>query len=475
MSARFAYFVMLAEMRTGSNYLEETLNEIPGLRCHGELFNPHFIGKANSTELFGIDLAAREADPLQLLDRARAETEGLAGFRYFHDHDPRILDHCLPDPDCAKIVLTRNPIDSYVSLKLARQTGQWRLRDLKNRREAGAVDFDADEFLDHLDTLQGFQLRLLHGLQTTGQTAFYIGYDDLGDMEVINGLARFLGVDHEKRRATSKTKVQNPAPLEDKVANFPEMAEALARIDRFDLTRTPNFEPRRGPLVPGYVAAAGAPLLYQPVHSGVGAEVADWLARLGPEDRRGLLRDFTQKTLRQWKRRSGPHRSFTVVRHPVPRLYDAFRRHMIETGARPFQEIRQTLLKTYKMPIPKGKPGKDFGPDEMRTGFKAFARFIRGNLSGQTGVRVDGAWASQDMLLQGLAQFALPDMVIRHEALGEGLAQLCAQLGLDCPAPPAGPDPGPIPLEEIYDEELEAEVRAAYQRDYMSFGYGAWR
>jgi hypothetical protein len=98
MSARFAYFVMLAEMRTGSNYLEETLNEIPGLRCHGELFNPHFIGKANATELFGIDLAAREADPLQLLDRARAETEGLAGFRYFHDHDPRILDHCLPDP-----------------------------------------------------------------------------------------------------------------------------------------------------------------------------------------------------------------------------------------------------------------------------------------------------------------------------------------------------------------------------------------
>ena len=56
MSRRFEYFALFAEMRTGSNFLEESLNGIPGLTCHGELFNPHFIGHANTSELFGITL-----------------------------------------------------------------------------------------------------------------------------------------------------------------------------------------------------------------------------------------------------------------------------------------------------------------------------------------------------------------------------------------------------------------------------------
>lgn len=46
----------------------------------------------------------------------------LGGFRYFHDHDPRVLDMILDDPGCAKIILTRNPLDSYVSWKIAQAT-----------------------------------------------------------------------------------------------------------------------------------------------------------------------------------------------------------------------------------------------------------------------------------------------------------------------------------------------------------------
>ena len=44
----FEYFVVLAEMRTGSNLLESNLNAIDGIECHGELFNPFFIGTASA-------------------------------------------------------------------------------------------------------------------------------------------------------------------------------------------------------------------------------------------------------------------------------------------------------------------------------------------------------------------------------------------------------------------------------------------
>jgi|GEM_PF-1028139 len=96
---------MFAAMRTGSNFLEANLNCLPGVTCHGEAFNPHFIGTKDQTTLFGIDLAARAADPLELLARLRQRTDGLAGFRFFHDHDPRVFDAVMADPACAKIIL----------------------------------------------------------------------------------------------------------------------------------------------------------------------------------------------------------------------------------------------------------------------------------------------------------------------------------------------------------------------------------
>ncbi|MEL7131520.1 MAG: nodulation protein NodH, partial [Pseudomonadota bacterium] len=42
--AKFDYFVVFAEMRTGSNFLEANLNALDGLSCYGEAFNPGFIG-----------------------------------------------------------------------------------------------------------------------------------------------------------------------------------------------------------------------------------------------------------------------------------------------------------------------------------------------------------------------------------------------------------------------------------------------
>jgi hypothetical protein len=404
----------------------------------------------------------------------KAHTEGLAGFRYFHDHDPRILDHCLHDPRCAKIILTRNPIDSYVSRKIATATGQWRLNDLKGAKSA-RISFDRSEFEEHLEVLQQFQLRLMHSLQVTGQTGFYIAYDDLSDPEVLNGMAAFLGVDHQKKKASQKTKVQNPSSLETKVENFDEMAEALARIDRFNLSRTPNFEPRRAPMVPGYVAAAEAPLLFQPIEAGPVRRVQTWLAALDGVGVEELQRGFTQKTLRQWKRKNKGHRAFTVVRHPVQRLHQAFTNRILHHGKETQWDLRTALRDTYKLPIPEGPPGKDYGVDQHRAAFMAFVKFVKGNLGGQTGLRVDAGWATQTGIVQGMAQVQVPDMVLREDDLARGLAQLADQVGIVAPDVSAPDENLVITLAGIYDDVLEAEVRAAYQRDYMMFGFRAWQ
>ncbi|MBY6003811.1 nodulation protein NodH [Salipiger bermudensis] len=474
MSDRFDSFVVFAEMRTGSNFLEANLNTFDGLSCLGEVFNPHFIGYPNSEDVLGITQAERDRDPMGLLKEIRRHEGGLAGFRFFHDHDPRILPAILEDPSCAKIILTRNPVDSYVSWKIAQATGQWKLTNVKKRKDAKA-QFDAAEFEAHLEALQAFQVTLMTALQTTGQTAFYVAYEDLQDVAVMNGLAKWLGASSQLDSLNTALKRQNPAHISDKVENFGEMAQALARLDRFNLTRTPNFEPRRGPAVPAYVGAAQTPLLYMPIRSGPETAVLNWLCALDGVGTDALAQDFNQQSLRQWKRERPGHRSFTVLRHPLARAHDAFCSKILSTGKGSYKGIRKTLRRAHNLPIPEGEPGADYTLEAHREAFTAFLLFLKANLAGQTAVRIDGHWASQAQVLQGMSELTLPDMLVREDEMASYLPALAMQVGHAAPPDPVSvPTQAPYALAQIYDDQLESAAREAYQRDYLMFGFDDW-
>ncbi|SEO08519.1 Sulfotransferase family protein [Salinihabitans flavidus] len=470
----FDFFVVFAEMRTGSNFLETNLNALDRVTCHGEAFNPHFIGYPNREEILGISLEERTDNPMVLVQAIRERTDGLGGFRFFHDHDPRILMPCLTDPRCAKVILTRNPVDSYVSWKIAQATGQWKLTDVRKRKDS-RVAFDAAEFRAHLEELQDFQVMLLNTLQRTGQTAFYVAYEDLQSLDVMNGLALYLGCDQQLGELDGKLKPQNPSPVSDKVSNFEEMQSSIADLDRFNLSRTPNFEPRRGPSVPQYVAGARAPLLFMPVRSGPDQEVRNWLAALDDTSVSALQTAFNQKALRQWMRTHSGHRSFTVLRHPVARAHAAFCQWVLpNTGGD--QKVRRILRNRYKLPIPEKMPDAKYDRAAHRTGFIAFLDFVKANLAGQTNLRQDAHWATQSSLIRGFADFALPDAVLREEELETALPALAARVGLpDAPLPEQAAPDTPFALDDVYDDEVESRVAEIYQRDYLLFGFGPWR
>ena len=459
---RFQSFVVFAEMRTGSNLLEANLNALPGVHSHGEVFNRYILGKKDRTELFGITMEDRDRDPRLLLARLHENTEGLPGFRFFHDHDLRILDDVLPDPACAKIILTRNPLESYVSWKIAQATDQWKLTNAK-RLKTAKVRFDVAEFVGLLREFQAFQLLLLNALQTTGQTAFYLDYDDLGSVEVLNGLAAFLGVEGRLKTLDDTLKKQNPGPLEDKLENPEAIAEAIAAIDVFNLGRTPNFEPRRAAGVPTALAS-DAGLLFFPIRSGPEATIRDWFAALGD-----VTEGFEQKSLRQWKRRHPGHRSFAVLRHPLLRAHAAFRRKIVQGEA---QDLRRILINGFLAELQ--PPGEPFATvDAERAAFLIFLNYCRLAVGGQTGARVDPGLASQTALTQGFASFQPLDHLLREDRLAEGLAALAAEAGV---APPSvSRDPAEEALLSIWDETLETAAAEAYARDYMGFGFTRWR
>ena len=470
MSDKFDYFVMLAEKRTGSNFLCSNLNQFKGVTAHGEAFNPYFIGDGNKTDLHGVTLAMREADPVRLIDEMKAAPNNLVGFRFFSSHDMRAYDHFMPDKRCGKIILTRNPLESYVSELIAWTTNQWKLGK-GDKRETARVQFKLDEFRKHVAEYQDFQVKILNALQCSGQTAFYLAYEDIQSIDVLNGMAEFLGVESRIEAISTNLRRQNPGTLRDKVINYDEMVEALAGMDTFNLTRTPNFEPRRGPVVPSYVAPANTPVMYLPIKGGIDAQIRLWLAKLDNGD--DLQGDFNQKTLRQWKRKNTGHRSFTVIRHPVVRAHAAFCEHILDTGPNGYPEIREKLRKGYDLPIPEGAVDDSYDRRTHREAFLRFLAFLKDNLRGQTSIRIDAVWASQAQVLQGFGQFALPDMVLREDQLEEGLAQICQQVGVDAIDLPEAQCNHPIALNDIYDADIEAATRDIYQRDYMMFGYKA--
>ncbi|MCU0800539.1 MAG: nodulation protein NodH [Rhodobacteraceae bacterium] len=461
---RFHSFVVFAEMRTGSNFLEANLNAIPGVLCHGEAFNPYFIGGENKQELLGVDMAAREANPRSLLQAMRQQTKGLSGFRYFHDHDPRVFDMVVDDEACAKVILTRNQLESYISWKIAMESDQWWLANTKHLKTVRPA-FDLDEFRQRIDTLQAFQARLLNRLQVTGQTPFYIDYDDVLDLRVLNGLAAFLDVPGRLEALDFKFKKQNPEPLIDKVANPEEMQAGLARLDWFGLTHTPNFEPRRQAAVPQYVASATAPLLFMPVKCAPDQRLRKWLQAFGDTET-----GFDRQGLRNWKATHPGLRSFTVLRHPLARAHAAFSDFIAKEW---MPELRPYLKRVHKYQLPPKGEGYATA-DDYRAGLLVFLELVKHILAGRTELKLPLHCATQGAVLQGFAQIQTPDIVLREDRLAEGLVFLTAEVGVTCPPLPPNPEKPKFALADIYGPDLEAAAREAYWRDYTAFGFADW-
>lgn len=471
---RFDAFVLFAEMRTGSNYLEDSLNALPDVTCHGEVYNPTFIGQHNRFELFGFDMDRREHDPIGLLDAIIAQTEGLPGFRLFHDHDDRVVARVLPDPRIAKVILTRNPLDSYVSRKIAAETGQWRLTDARHLKTA-RIRFDLAEFNDLMDHLMGFQRHLRRGLQVSGQAAFHIRYEDINDPEVLNGLAAFLGSEGRAEATSTRLKKQNPQDLAQKVENYEEMLAGLRDLDRFGLSVTQEYEPPRAAGVPGFVAHPEVGLLFLPIKGAPEGAVLDWMGAIGGVGRDALLRKLSQKELRQWMKDHPGYRSFSVLRHPVARAYNSFCRFILPTDRPIYEEPRKVMRQRYKIPLPAQSPGADWTGEMQKTAFLAFLDFLKPNLSGQTSIRVDTAWATQSAILQGMAAVTMPHRLIHEDEMHDALSGLARSIGVaDPPVPKAEGIPTAIALAEIYDGKIEKAAIDAYRRDYLNLGFSRW-
>lgn len=457
MTNGFKYFAILGAMRTGSNLLERNLAQFDRISCHGELFNPSFVGKAGRDQSFGITLAQRERNPVNLLRAMWTDdAETLPGFRYFEGHDPRIMDLVISDKSCAKIILTRDGLDSYVSLKIARATNQWMLGNVKKRKSA-TIRFDMGEYQAFLTDRNQFYSDVRSRLQAAGQAAFEVSYDDLQSREVINGIAAYLGADQVLDELEEPIKRQNPEPLSVKVENFDEMRSQLATTGEIR-DQTPQPARTGSARVKTFIVSQNRPMLFAPVPGYPVQHVQEWMMEHGQ-----IARNLTRGDLTDWLEKNPDISAFSIVEHPVARAYRALIERIQTDGPKQLPNISTRLAAHHDVASP--GQGKEMTADEQKCAFLAFLAFLKSNLASQTSIRIDGSWQAQDHQIANIAELQPLTRVLR----AEDFPQCDEFLGLGAPGLPC-----PIPLHDIYCDEIERKARQVYGRDYRKFGYRDW-
>jgi LPS sulfotransferase NodH len=226
-------FVILAAPRTGSNWLCSLLNSHPGILCHHEVFNPNGIFYALDCRDGALDLGTieeRNRRPLEFLNRIWQNPRGsdCVGFKMTRGQDERVLQAVLSDRSVRKIVLRRrNVLRTYVSEKIAEQTGRWEVYDSSElKKKPSRVRIEIEDLRDHMRVNDAFYDRLEQNLCLSGQTFLGVCYEQLFAIDAHSRLLKFLDVSPSNLAAKSVR--QNPGDLTQLISNYHELESTLA-------------------------------------------------------------------------------------------------------------------------------------------------------------------------------------------------------------------------------------------------------
>jgi len=234
--------VIYGAMRTGSNYLLSLLNQFEGVVCHGEVFNPGFVGlREDHHQKLGImrsDTAVRDDDLPRFYDSLfEATPNDLVGIKLFQGHREFAITNTLADPEILKIVLKRDSLASFISLCQAEETGVWQIvtpenSEIETQRSKSnkKVHFDPKRYLEYRRRLGVFYSRVEMYIRESKRPHLALWYRDLLEPDIVEKLAAFLGKPEPSLNHGSLLKKQNPGSLESKVTNPETLREFCASM-----------------------------------------------------------------------------------------------------------------------------------------------------------------------------------------------------------------------------------------------------
>jgi LPS sulfotransferase NodH len=229
-----ARFVIFAAPRTGSNLLCSLLNSHAAILCHHGLFNPkgiHYALDHRDGRLSFGTVEERDRTPLAFLETVWSYNGGkrAVGFKFNSGENETAAGAVIDDRAVHKILLSRrNRIKTYVSERIAEETGRWESYGDAPREPLHRVRVEPQALLEHIERNERYYAALRQALGT--QRWLEVDYESICTNGPNGGIARlldFLGAAAGEPLRAASTK-RNPDDLRALVSNFDELEVALS-------------------------------------------------------------------------------------------------------------------------------------------------------------------------------------------------------------------------------------------------------
>ena len=254
---------MVAMPRTGSSYLADLLDNHPDFEVHTELFHRQavFLKVADRERLLPILSAVFRTsfadiyDP-RLVERAHDDPTALLSVLAQHRTAryltlkvfPRHLDaatlneRLLRPKGIAHLLLSRDPLSTFVSQLKARCTKQWSHQDTSRLQ----VTIDTDEFLQYVEQRQNWYDHCRRQLTAAGRAFEELTYEELigADSDAVAlkrvlDLACKVGIRSEAAEPAASIQVRpkqdRTAAISESVENWASFVTIMRRRSRDDL------------------------------------------------------------------------------------------------------------------------------------------------------------------------------------------------------------------------------------------------
>jgi hypothetical protein len=235
--------VIICAARTGSSHFVSALGGHPDVFVNGNIFDAArrkrlyvFWPKEDVTPAIRNELIRlRTNNPEAFLERMYTTNYDRThvGFKIFEGENDTILDKIIMDKSIRKVVLyRRNILATFSSALIARETGQYGLRDETARAETQPVKFVAEKFVKFHDKYTSFIASVTDRLKDSDQHYQLVNYEDVNEPHVLSNTIAFIGGNsskHFSRDLQYKTQVkQNSFDIISRFAN-PRAVEKFLR------------------------------------------------------------------------------------------------------------------------------------------------------------------------------------------------------------------------------------------------------
>jgi len=226
------YFAIITLPRSGSYLLVDLLNQVPGIRCHPEIFKPGRLElDSDMRPLVKWTVARRDERPIGYMRTIlRMGDYAATGFKFFPEHNKKLLSHITTARYIHKVVLSRHPISRYISRMRAEATGRWVRRndDERGLESKVTLQFESGRFEQFLRHHNKFTIESIAAADATPSSYTLVDYEEVVSLRALEVICRSLAVTPaDPSTIAPSLQKQTTEPLSELVANYEDMKTYL--------------------------------------------------------------------------------------------------------------------------------------------------------------------------------------------------------------------------------------------------------